>query len=189
MRISNINSDFLNVISDAPQGFIVGMILCNCFSNDFFYVIETANAHNFADNNILTDFTNKIQNLIDLLEFECGVAIKWFKNNKMIVNPGKFQAIILDKKKNNHTQEIIKIDKNAVKVKSSVKLLGVQIDPELNFNLHIANICISAANQFNALIRLKMFLGFKEEKVPPNSYFYSNFNYFLLVWMFPIQSP
>ena len=27
----------------------------------------------------------------------------------MIVNPGKFQAIILDKKKNNHIQEIIKI--------------------------------------------------------------------------------
>ena len=26
----------------------------------------------------------------------------------MIVNPGKFQAIILDKKKNNHTQETIK---------------------------------------------------------------------------------
>ena len=64
----------------------------------------------------------------------------------MIVNPGKFQAIILDKKKNNHTQEIIKIDTNVVKVKSSVKLLSVQIDAELNFNLHIANICRSEAN-------------------------------------------
>ena len=52
----------------------------------------------------------------------------------MIVNPGKFQAIILDKKKTNHTQETIKIDNKAVKVKSSVKLLGVQIDAELNFN-------------------------------------------------------
>ena len=51
----------------------------------------------------------------------------------MIVNPGKFQTIILDKKKTNHTQETIKIDNKAVKVKSSVKLLGVQIDAELNF--------------------------------------------------------
>ena len=65
----------------------------------------------------------------------------------MIVNPGTFQAIILDKKKNNHTQEIIKIDKNALKVKSSVKLLGDQIDTELNFNSHIANICRTAVNQ------------------------------------------
>ena len=35
---------------------------------------------------------------------------------------------MLDKKKNNHTKEILKIDKNTVKVKSSVTLVGVQID-------------------------------------------------------------
>ena len=94
----------------------------------------------------------------------------------MIVNPGKFQAIILDKKKNNHTQEIIKIDKKAVKVKSSVKLHGAQIAAELNFNLHIANICRSGANQVNAVIRLIKFLDFDEKKVLINSYFYLNFN-------------
>ena len=93
------------------------------------------------------------------------MAIKWFKDNKIIVNPEKFQAIILDKKKTNHTQETIKIDNKAVKVKSSVKLLGVQTDAELNFNLHIANICRSAANQLNAIIRLRKFLGFAEKKV------------------------
>ena len=102
----------------------------------------------------------------------------------MIVNPRKFQVNILDKKKNNHTQEIIKIDKNAVKVKSLVKLLGVQIDAELNFNLYIVNICRSEANQLNAFIRLKKFLSLEEKKFLINSYFYSNFNYCPLVWMF-----
>ena len=47
----------------------------------------------------------------NFLESESSVAIKWFKDNKMIVNLGKFQSIILDKKKNIHTQEIIKIEK------------------------------------------------------------------------------
>ena len=133
--------------------------------------------------NTRTAFANNIQNLIHLLEPECSVAIKWFKDNKMIVNPGKFKAIKLDNKKNNHTQEIIKIDKNAVKVKSSVKPLGIQIDAELNFNLHIANICRSAANQINALIRLKKFLCHGEKKVLINIFF-SNLNYCPLVWMF-----
>ena len=36
----------------------------------------------------------------------------------MIVNPGNFQAVISDKKKNNHTQEIIKIANKTVEVKS-----------------------------------------------------------------------
>ena len=34
----------------------------------------------------------------------------------------------------------------------SVKLLGLQLDNKLNFNLHISNICKSAANQLNALV-------------------------------------
>ena len=33
-----------------------------------------------------------------------------------------------------------------VKTSSSVKLLGVHIDDELNFNLHITKVCRSAAN-------------------------------------------
>ena len=103
MRINNINSDFLTVISGVPQGSIVGPILFNCFFNDVFYVLEIANAHNFADDNMLTAFANSIQNLIHLLESESCMAIKWFKENKMIVSPGKFQAIILDIKKTNHT--------------------------------------------------------------------------------------
>ena len=53
----------------------------------------------------------------------------------------------------------------------SVKLLGVQIDAELFthlhiiFNLHIANIYRSAANQPNALIKLRKFLDFEEKNV------------------------
>ena len=39
VRINNINSDFLNVVSGVPQGSIVGPILFNCFFSDFFYVI------------------------------------------------------------------------------------------------------------------------------------------------------
>ena len=112
-----------------------------------------------------------------LLECECKMTIKCQKYNKMIGNYGKFRATILDKKKNNHTQ-------NAVKVKLSVKHVGVQIDAELNFNLHIANTLKSISNQHNSFIRLRNFLGFEEKKVLINSYFYSNFNYCPLVWVF-----
>ena len=85
MRINCINSDFFSGI---PHRSAVGSILFNCFFNDLFYVIETANAPNFADGNTLTAFANNIQNLIHLLESENSVAITWFKDNKMIVNPG-----------------------------------------------------------------------------------------------------
>ena len=48
---------------------------------------------------------------------------------------------------------------------------------------HVNRICKSAANQLNALIRLKKFLGFQERKALVNSFVLSNFNYCTLVWM------
>ena len=87
-------------------------------------------------------------------------------------------------KKQNHTAEYISINQKNIKTSSSVKLLGVHIDDKLNFNLDITKTCRSAANQLHVLIRLRMFLNFEEKKLLINSYFYSNFNYCPLVWMF-----
>ena len=39
-------------------------------------------------------------------------------------------------------------------------------------------------NQLNVLIRLREFLSFEDKKVLINSYFYPNFNYCPLAWMF-----
>ena len=51
------------------------------------------------------------------------------------------------------------MESDILKIASSVKLLGVQVDDQLNFNLHISNICKSAFKQLNTLVRLKCFLG------------------------------
>ena len=64
VRINNVNSKFLNVILGAPQRSAFEPILFNCFFNDFFYVNEIANAHNFADDNTLTAFAKNVQNLM-----------------------------------------------------------------------------------------------------------------------------
>ena len=103
----------------------------------------------------------------------------------MIVNPGKFWPITIDKRKQVHTNEIFKIDSIEIKVPCQVKLLGVEIN-KLKFKQHINRICKSAANQINAIIRLKRFLVFQERNVPVNSFVLSNFNYCTLVWMFAI---
>ena len=71
------------------------------FFNDFFYFTLVALAHNFGDDNTLSSFAKIIENLISILESESEIAINWFKDNHMIVNPGKFKAIIFDKRKGN----------------------------------------------------------------------------------------
>ena len=75
--------------------------------------------------------------------------------NTMIVNPDKFQAIVLNKKRSDLTNTNFQDDNQLVKSFSSVELIGIQIVDEFNFNLLIGKIYKSAANQLNALIRQK----------------------------------
>ena len=58
--INNTLSEFNKVISGVPQGSIVGPILFNCFFNDFYYFIENAKVHNFADDNTFTTFSQNV---------------------------------------------------------------------------------------------------------------------------------
>ena len=95
----------------------------------------------------------------------------------MIVNSGKFQAIIFDKHKVNHTNQIINIDQKEIKVISKVKFLGIETDDKLNFQHHINNICKSASNQLNVLIRLKHLLRFEKRKVLVNTFVVPKLNY------------
>ena len=55
--------------------------------------------YNFKDDNPLSAIAKNDKELKTTLQSELGVVINWFKNNKMIVNPEKFQAIILYKQK------------------------------------------------------------------------------------------
>ena len=180
VQINNKQSKFDTITSGVPQDSIFGSI----FFNNFFFFIPKASVHNFAVDNTLASFASTLKELMSILESECEAVINSLHNNKMIINPDKFQVILLDKRSPDNTNIERKIVNGKIKSTSSVKLLGVHIDDKLNFNHHINKVCKSAGNQLNALTRLKSFLGLKEGVVLVNSFIYSNFNYCPLVWMF-----
>ena len=75
----------------------------NIFINDLLFFINEAKLANFSDDNTICAAKRDLNELLRLLEKEREVAIKWFTNNKMIVNPKKFQAIIITRQnRSNH---------------------------------------------------------------------------------------
>ena len=59
----------------------------------------------------------------------------------MIVNPEKFQAIIVDRKGQNNNPITLEIDGKKIHPENSVTLLGLKIDSKLNFEKHISGLC------------------------------------------------
>ena len=124
-----------------------------------------------------------MSNLIKILEKESETAVEWFNQNKIIVNPDKFQAMLLEKR-NKNNQSCLKINSQTIKTTNCVKLLEITFDSKLNFDSHISDLCKRASMQLNALNRLKVYIGNKEMEILINSFIYSNFNYCPLVWHF-----
>ena len=62
--------------------------------------------------------------------------------------------------------------------------LGICIDGNLTFDLHIDNICLKARRQISALQRLTGSLDLPSRKAIYNSSISSHFNYCPLVWFF-----
>ena len=75
----------------------------------------------------------------------------------MIVNPDKFQLILLQKFTKKVIQEKLHINNNEIESENSVTLLGITIDNRLSFDDHISKLCNIASMQLNAISRLEKY--------------------------------
>ena len=108
-------SNFRKTISGVSQCSITGPILFNFSINDLFFIVLSTSIYNFADDNSLSAIAKTIAEFKNILLSELEVVIYWLKNNKMIVNPEKFQAIILDKQKHDYSNETIESENLIIK--------------------------------------------------------------------------
>ena len=114
--------------------------------------IEKTEVCNFADDNTIYDCGKDLPNILENLKHDLTILLKWFIINSLQANPGKFQFMILGKKKRNSFKLII----NSTKIEESKKvvLLGITIDNLLTFNEHIDNLCRTVNYKLHALRRI-----------------------------------
>ena len=127
--------------------------------------------------------TTQTQNVCDMelkvvlgkLENCSELAIAWFKSNYMKLNEEKCELLVRGK--------LGKTWENSL-----VKLLGVTIDNELNFDKYVAEICAKANRKLSVLLRLSKFLFLDKRRTLFKSFIEAQFKHCPLSWMFCSRS-
>ena len=133
---TKINKDFSawqELLQGVPQGSVLGPLLFNIYLNDLFFLIESAEVCNFADDATFYTCDKDLNHLINRLELVSFLAIEWIENNSMKLNDEKYHLLI-----SGHKYENVWAQIGIVKIWESKtqKLLGVRIDRTLNFEEH-----------------------------------------------------
>ena len=103
VKVKGVRSILQLIKNGVPQGrSIFGPILFNIFINDLYYILQS-DFRNFADDNTISAISDTVSSLVNSLTDKANKAVDWFHINKIIVNPEKFKAILLTKRKKNTT--------------------------------------------------------------------------------------
>ena len=184
VKIGSSHSVWTDIMRGVPQGSILGPLLFNVFINDVFMFIENCEICNFADDNTLYSCGGDLTAILENLKHDMKIILRWFKVNSLKANPGKFQFMILGKKKSDYNLVKLKINSIEILETNHVTLLGIRIDNKLTFNEHINNLCRTASYKLNALRRIRRYLSLEKAKVLYNAFIISQFNYAPIIWMF-----
>ena len=121
VKLDSTFSSWLKILLGVPQGSILGPLLFNIFLNDMLWFVEKTDICNFADDNTIYSCAKSVNDVIENLQSDLKITLKWFKDNQMMVNPGNFQFMTLNKDTINQS---IVMDNKTIESPKSVKLLG-----------------------------------------------------------------
>jgi ribonuclease P/MRP protein subunit RPP40 len=178
VKIGQERSQWMEILKGVPQGSILGPILFNIFLNDLMYILTQTSVVNYADDNTLEAIAETLRKSLQKLTIDSRISIKWFSDNDMQANPGKFQFLTTSKE-----MVEFKIDDASLMKEHNVKMLGTTIDEKLDFKLHVNNVVKKCAQQLNALRRLSRLLNTRAKLLIFHAFINSNLNYCPLIWI------
>ena len=89
IKINNVFSSWKDLTLGMPQGSVLGHLLFNIYLNDLFFFLKDVGICKFADDTTSYISDESLENVLESLEKNSILAIRWFKNNYMILNTDK----------------------------------------------------------------------------------------------------
>ena len=112
-------------------------------------------------------------------------ATEWYDSNLLAGNLKKYKVMNIGYGQNDdNTIQVIRLNNHDINTTSSLKLLGVIIDSNLNFSEHINTICKKASQKIGVLMRLRNLIPENAKLVLFKTAILPYLTYCHLVWHF-----
>ena len=165
-----------------PQGSVLGPFLYSLFVVSLRISQLKAKYFTFADDTVLMYCGDHEELLTVIVNDDLHKYYNWLLNQNLKINLDKTKYIIF-KQKNKKVNEIeIKINNVTLEKVSSIKYLGLYLDEDLNWSIHIEHINNKIIPLIGALFRCRQFLTKNAKYKIYNAYILSILRYLIPVW-------
>ena len=178
------NSTKLKITCGVPQGSILGPLLFLIYINDLEKSLSKSRPILFADDTTILISNRNYNKLIEDTNKEIEKLHNWFSVNKLSLNISKTNYVIFHSVNRNIpiAGPTVKIGNTAVSKVPNTKFLGVHLDSNLNWKVHIRNKSTQVLKIIAILARLKHTLSLNTLRTIYTSLILPHLNYAIPVW-------
>ena len=170
---------FAEILFGVTQGSILGPLLFNIYICDLFIENSDIDVANYADDNTPYACSSDLYSVIFKLQKNTKRIFRWFYNNNLISNVEKSHLIVSTKKNLE-----IQVANCSIRNEGSIKLLGIHLNNDLNFDYHVNQLRKKASKTLHALARIAKYMDINKRRMLMKAFASSQFSYRPLIWMF-----
>jgi ribonuclease HI len=136
-----------------PQGSVISPLLFNLYIQDIYSRVTGENVK-FADDGTIWHTGKDLVRLTKCLEEDLQSLHEWAMNWRMNVSMAKTEVCLFGRKlPQDLAKPVVKMDNNILPYNPNPRILGLHLDEELSFEMHISNV-ERKANKALSLLRI-----------------------------------
>ena len=142
-----------------PQGSVLGPLLFIIFINDFHQAIKSSAVHHFADDTNLLLIDKSLKKINKYINKDLKYATDWIRANKLSLNTSKTEIILFKTKNKVVTKHLnFRVSGQKIELSKSVKYLGITIQDDLYWNLHLSQLTKKLNRSIGLLSKIRHYV-------------------------------